>query len=271
MKVAMNAFKQAIAENRPQIGLWQALGSSYTAEICAGAGFDWLIVDAEHAPNDLRSVLSQLQVIAAYPQTEAVVRLPQGETSLVKQYLDIGARSLLIPMIDTADQARTMVAATRYPPRGVRGVGSAIARSSRWNRSPNYLARAHEEICLLLQLESRRAVENCRAIAEIDGVDGLFFGPSDLAADLGHLGDPAHPEVQDMIETAIASVLGCGKPVGMLIADDALARRYLELGASFVAVGTDVTLLARGAEAVAGRFRSHPAEVSPARSGPSVY
>ncbi|MFM2411251.1 MAG: 4-hydroxy-2-oxovalerate aldolase [Pseudomonadota bacterium] len=252
----MNVFKAEIAHHKPQIGLWQALASPYTAEICAGAGFDWLLIDAEHGPNDIPLVLSQLQAVAA-ASTEPVVRLPVGDTVLIKQYLDIGARSLLIPMIETAEQAMDVLRATRYPPLGVRGVGSAIGRASRWNRTPDYLAKAHEEICLLLQVESRAALENISAIAAIEGVDGVFIGPSDLSADMGHLGNPLHPEVQSAIEAGIAAVRAVGKPVGMLIADENAARRYIELGASFVAVGTDVTILARGTEALAQKFKDN--------------
>ena len=249
----MNAFKQAIADGIARIGLWQALASPYTCEICAGAGFDWLLIDAEHAPNTIPLVLAQLQAAAAYP-VEPVVRLPIGDAVLVKQYLDIGARSLLIPMVDSAEAAAHMVAATRYPPHGFRGVGSAIGRASRWNRVDGYLERAADEICLLVQVETRAALAAIAEIAAVPGVDGVFIGPSDLAADLGHLGNPGHPDVQAAIESGIASVRAAGKPVGMLIADEALARRYLELGATFVAVGTDVTILARGAEALARRF-----------------
>lgn len=262
-----NPFKQAIGEGRAQIGLWQALASPYCCEICAGAGFDWLLIDGEHAPNDLRSVLAQLQAAAAY-SVEPIVRLPVGDPVLVKQYLDLGARTLLVPMIENAEAAATMVRATRYPPDGVRGVGSAIGRASRWNRTSGYLQRAADEICLLVQVESRAALTAIDAIARVDGVDGVFIGPSDLAADLGHLGDPMHPEVQAMIENGIAVVRGAGKPVGMLIAHQQAARRYLALGASFVAVGTDVTLLARGAEALAASFRDAPASTAAA---PSVY
>ncbi|EZP67604.1 MULTISPECIES: 4-hydroxy-2-oxoheptanedioate aldolase [Sphingomonadaceae] len=260
----MNAFKQAIGEHRPQIGFWQALASSYTCEISAGAGFDWLLIDAEHAPNDVPLVLAQLQAASAYP-VEPVVRLPVGDPVLIKQYLDIGARSLLIPMIEDAAMATAMVSATRYPPHGIRGVGTAIGRGSRWNRTPGYIRNAAEDICLLLQVESRAAIANVGAIARTEGVDGVFIGPSDLAADLGHLGDAAHPEVQEAIEGAIVAIRAAGKPVGMLMADEALARRYLEIGASFVAVGTDVTILARGAEALAARFAG--GDPRPANSG----
>jgi 4-hydroxy-2-oxoheptanedioate aldolase len=261
----MNTFKTAISEGRRQIGLWQALASPYTAEICAGAGFDWLLIDGEHAPNDLPLILAQLQAIAAY-NVEPVVRLPIGDAVLVKQFLDIGARSLLIPMVESGAQAALMVAATRYPPHGIRGVGSAIGRGSHWNRSPHYLRDAEHDICLLLQVESVAGLEAIDAIARTPGVDGVFIGPSDLAAALGHLGDAAHPEVQAAIEHGIATVTAAGKAAGILIADEDLARHYLELGATFVAVGTDVTLLARGAEALAQRFGSERGDTARAES-----
>lgn len=249
----VNRFKFAIHQGQAQIGLWQALANPYTAEICAGAGFDWLLLDAEHGPNDLPLILSQLQAIGLNGP-EAAVRLPLGDTVLVKQYLDIGVRTLLIPMIETAEQARAMVRATRYPPHGVRGVGSALGRASRWNRTPDYLNTAHHDLCLLLQVESRAALDNLEAIAAVEGVDGVFIGPSDLAADMGHLGNPAHPEVQAAIVDAMDRLKAMGRAYGMLIADEALARSYIAHGASFVAVGNDITILARGVEALAERF-----------------
>lgn len=264
----MNAFKAAISDGQSQIGLWQALASPYTAEICAGAGFDWLLIDGEHAPNDLPLILAQLQAIAAY-DIEPVVRPPIGDPVLIKQLLDIGARSLLVPMVESGAQAEALVKATRYPPQGIRGVGSAIGRASRWNRQPQYLKAAEREICLLLQVESVAGLEAIDDIAGIPDVDGVFIGPSDLAAALGHLGDPAHERVQSAIEHAIGRIRHAGKAAGILIADEALARRYLALGATFVAVGTDVTILARGAEALAAKFKSVP-EAAPASKTP-VY
>lgn len=263
-----NAFKAAIAAGRPQIGLWQALASPYSLEICAGAGFDWLLIDAEHAPNDIPLVLQQLQAAAPYP-VEPVVRIPSADAVLVKQYLDIGARTLLIPMIESGEQAAAMAAACRYPPRGIRGVGSAIGRASRWNRTPDYLHRAEEEICLLVQVESVAGLKACAQIAATDGVDGVFVGPSDLAAALGHLGNPGHPEVQSAISGALETILASGKAAGLLAADEGLARRSLDAGASFVAVGTDITLLARGAEALAKKFKGQADEPKPA--GMQVY
>ncbi len=249
-----NLFKQALAAGRPQIGLWLALANDYTAELAATAGFDWLLVDGEHAPNDVRSILGQLQTIAAYP-SQAVVRPAEGRTALIKQLLDIGAQSLLIPMIETAAQAAEMVAATRYPPHGVRGVGSAIARVSRWGQDTDYLAAADASICLLLQVESQRGLDELDAIAATDGVDGVFFGPADLSASMGFRGNPGAPEVRKAIDDGIARVRAAGKAPGILATDATLARHYLDLGATFVAVGVDASLLARATRALAASFR----------------
>lgn len=266
----MNSFKQAIAAEQRQIGLWQALASPYTAEICAGAGFDWLLIDAEHAPNDLPLVLQQLQAVSGSP-TELVVRLPWGDPVLIKQYLDIGARTLLIPMIESGAKAAEMVAACRYPPRGIRGIGSAIGRASRWNRTPDYLQKAEEEICLLLQIESVEGLKACDEIARTDGVHGVFVGPSDLAAALGHLGNPVHPDVQLAIFRAIDIIRAAGKAAGILAADEQLARNCLQAGASFIAVGTDVTILARGAEALARKFQDEVASSTDPSSRGQIY
>lgn len=249
-----NPFKAALAARTPQIGLWLGLADAYAAELCAGAGFDWLLIDGEHAPNDVRSTLGILQALAAYP-VSPVVRPPVGETHLVKQYLDLGVQNLLIPMIDTPEQARAMVAATRYPPQGVRGVGSALARASRWNGIPDYLHRANEQICLLVQAETKLSLENLDAILAVEGVDGVFIGPADLSASLGHLGNPGHPDVVSAIEGAITKIVGAGKAAGILSADEKLSRRYLGLGATFVAVGVDTTLLARSARTLAAAFK----------------
>lgn len=249
MDMPPNQFKLALREPRARIGLWLGLANPYSTELCAGAGFDWLLIDSEHAPNDLRLVLGQLQAIAAYP-SQPVVRPVVGDVNLIKQLLDIGAQNLLIPMVETAEQARQLVRATRYPPAGIRGVGSSLARASRFNRIPGYLHEANAEVCLLLQIETLEGVRNLREIAAVEGVDGVFIGPSDLCAALGHLGNPAHPEVQAVIEEAIGVILAAGKAPGILMADQTLAHRYIELGCRFVAVGTDVTILMRGTDAL---------------------
>ncbi|MBF4652043.1 4-hydroxy-2-oxoheptanedioate aldolase [Serratia marcescens] len=249
-----NHFKRALQEKRPQIGLWLGLCSSYSAELLAGAGFDWLLIDGEHAPNNVQTVLGQLQAVAPYP-SQPVVRPPWNDAVIIKQLLDVGAQTLLIPMIQNAEQARDAVRATRYPPHGVRGVGSALARASRWNRVPGYLQQADEQMCVLVQIETREAVKNLDAILQVDGVDGVFIGPADLSADMGFAGNPQHPEVQRTIDDAIARIRAAGKAPGILMANKALAQRYLEAGALFVAVGVDTTLLARVAEALADEFK----------------
>ncbi len=249
-----NHFKRALQEKRPQIGLWLGLCSSYSAELLAGAGFDWLLIDGEHAPNNVQTVLGQLQAVAPYP-SQPVVRPPWNDAVIIKQLLDVGAQTLLIPMIQNAEQARDAVRATRYPPHGVRGVGSALARASRWNRVPDYLQQADEQMCVLVQIETREAVKNLDAILQVEGVDGVFIGPADLSADMGFAGNPQHPEVQRTIDDAIARIRAAGKAPGILMANKALAQRYLEAGALFVAVGVDTTLLARAAEALADEFK----------------
>ena len=211
MDVLTNRFKAALRAGQPQIGLWLGLADPYSAEICAGAGFDWLLIDGEHAPNDVRSILAQLQTLAPYP-VSPIVRPPIGETYLIKQLLDIGAQTLLIPMVETAAQAAALVAAVRYPPAGVRGVGSALARASRWQRVPGYLERADAEICLLVQVETRTGLDNLDAIATVEGVDGVFIGPADLSAALGHRGNPGHPDVQEAIQGGIAASVRPARP-----------------------------------------------------------
>jgi len=249
-----NAFKLAMQQKRPQIGLWLGLCSSYSAELLAGAGFDWLLIDGEHAPNNVQTVLGQLQAVAPYP-VQPVVRPPWNDPVVIKQLLDIGAQTLLIPMIQNAKQARDAVRATRYPPQGIRGVGSALARASRWNRVENYLQAADAQMCVLVQIETREAVNNLDGILQVDGVDGVFIGPADLSADMGFAGNPQHPQVQRTIDDAIARICAAGKAPGILMAQPDLAQHYLESGALFVAVGVDTTLLARAAEALAERFK----------------
>lgn len=259
MKLPVNAFKAALARGDAQIGLWVGLADAYVAELLATAGFDWLLIDGEHAPNDVRSMLAQLQAIAPYP-VSGVVRPVQGDTALIKQCLDIGALTLLVPMVETAAQAAQIVAATRYAPRGVRGLGSALARASRWSGVDDYVHRADEEICVLVQVESAAGMANVAAIAAVDGVDGVFFGPADLSASMGHLGRPEHPDVRKTIDDGIAAVIAAKKAPGILATDPVLARAYLDAGALFVAVGLDTGILGRGARALAAQFgRGGPA------------
>ena len=257
MDMPINTFKQRLRSGEAQIGLWLGLADAYCAELAANAGFDWLLIDGEHAPNDLRTLLGQLQAVAPYP-SQPVIRPVIGDTALIKQVLDIGVQTLLVPMVESADQARELVRAIHYPPHGVRGVGSALARASRWNSIPGYLDKADEQMCLLVQIESREGLANLDAIAAVDGVDGVFIGPADLSASMGFRGNPGHPDVQAAIEDAIARIRQAGKAAGILSADEKLARRYLELGAAFVAVGVDTTVLMRGLQTLAATFKDTP-------------
>jgi 4-hydroxy-2-oxoheptanedioate aldolase len=261
MDMPINRFKQRLQSGEAQIGLWLGLADPYCAELAANAGFDWLLIDGEHAPNDLRGLLGQLQAVAPYA-SQPVIRPVIGDTALIKQLLDIGAQTLLVPMVESAEQARELVRAMHYPPSGVRGVGSALARASRWNSIPDYLNLADAQMCLLVQIENLDGLAKLDEIVAVDGVDGVFIGPADLSAAMGHRGNPGHPEVQAAIEDAILRIGQAGKAAGILSADQTLARRYLELGAKFVAVGVDTTVLMRGLQTLAAAFKDAPAPTS---------
>jgi len=253
MKTPNNTFKAALARGESQIGLWLGLANGYAAEVVAGAGFDWLLIDGEHAPNTLDSILTQLQTLAAYP-LEPVVRPAWNDPVEIKRLLDLGARTLLVPMIQSADEAAAAVAAMRYPPSGIRGVGSALARASRWQRLPAYLDEANGAMCTLVQVETRRGIEALDEICAVDGVDGVFIGPADLAADYGYLGRPGDPAMQEVIEAALKRIRLHGKAAGILISDQKLAARYIACGSLFTAVGVDATLLARAATDLAAGY-----------------
>ena len=248
-----NAFKQALAAGKLQIGLWSSLCSNIAAEIISDSGFDWILLDTEHSPNEIPDLVSQLQAIQAGTATP-IIRPAWNDAVLVKRCLDIGTQSLLFPYVQNAEEAKRAVAATRYPPHGVRGV-SVSARASRYGRTPGYLGKANDEICVLVQVETREAMNELEAIAKVDGVDGVFIGPSDLAASLGHLGNPAHADVQAAIKDAVTRLKKVGKPAGILTSNEDEARRYIEWGYLFVAVGADVGLLARNADALAKKFK----------------
>nr|WP_047165802.1 aldolase/citrate lyase family protein [Sphingomonas sp. Y57] len=255
-----NKFKQALHAGMRQIGLWQSLASPYTTEICAGAGYDWLLIDGEHGPNDLRSILAQLQILRP-GGPEPVVRPASDDPAGIKQLLDIGARNLLVPMVHSADQARALVAATRYPPAGIRGVAASVTRASRWNRHQSYFQAADDMICLLAQVESRAGLAALRGICAVDGVDGVFIGPADLAADLGYSGNPSHPKMAAIIEQAIRDIRDSGKAAGIIVTDAELGHHYLDIGVTFLAVGVDVLLLARASEDLAAQYgRTRPEE-----------
>jgi 4-hydroxy-2-oxoheptanedioate aldolase len=253
MDLPVNSFKKAIAAGRQQIGLWVSLASPYSAEIVAGAGFDWLLFDGEHSPNDPTTMLPQLQAAAPYP-VSSIVRPAWNDKVLIKRYLDVGVQSLLVPYVQTEQEAAAAVQAIRYPPHGLRGV-AGVTRASRFGRVAEYAKRAEEELCLLVQIETRQGLDNLEAIARMDGIDGVFIGPADLAAGLGHLGEQGHPDVQAAIQDAIKRIKACGKPAGILTPDEATARRYIEWGTTFTAVGLDAAILARECEKLASKFR----------------
>lgn len=256
MDMPQNHFKHRLAEGQWQVGLFVGIGSACSTEILAGAGFDWLVIDAEHSPNNPLTVLAQLQAAAAYP-VQVLVRPPSHDPALIKQYLDAGAQTLLLPLVDDAAQAAALVRAMRYPPRGIRGVAASLARAARWNSIPDYVRQADAEVCLVVQVETRLGLENLDAILAVDGVDAVFIGPADLAASLGHLGEAGHPEVRAAIEDALRRIAAAGKAAGVFVTDAALAARYRALGASFVAVGGDTTLLRGAAVKLADAFRDN--------------
>lgn len=255
MPAPHNPFKAAIAEGKLQLGCWLGLADPYAAEISAGAGFDWVVVDGEHAPNDLRSIMAQLQVIAAR-DTHAVVRPPVGEAWIIKQLLDAGAQSLLIPMVESADQARALVDAVTYPPHGIRGVGSALARASDFSAIGDYLTTARDQICLLVQVENTAGMAALDDILAVEGIDGVFIGPADLAADMGFLGQTGAAEVNQAVLGAIEKIVASGKAAGILTLDQDLQRQCRDLGATFVATEIDVTLFARNMRAAATRAKA---------------
>jgi 4-hydroxy-2-oxoheptanedioate aldolase len=254
MPAPINTFKQRLNAGDTLIGCWLALGDSYAAEIVGTAGFDWLVVDGEHAPNDIRSIREQLTALAASP-SHPVVRVPIGETWMIKQVLDAGAQTVLVPMVDNADQARDLVRACSYPPHGTRGVGAALARASRFAEITDYVPTADAQICLLVQVESVAGLNALDDILKVDGIDGVFIGPADLSTDMGFGGNSEAPEVKEAINAALARIAAAGKAPGILATTDGPTRRYLDAGARFVAAGADVLMLAQTARALAGKWR----------------
>lgn len=255
---------------RPAVGMWVCSGSPVAAEICAGSGMDWLLVDAEHGVVSLETVQQLLQVAAAYP-VQSVVRLPSLDVVAIKQFLDAGAQNLLIPMVDDARAAELAVAATRYPPAGVRGVGSALSRSARWGGVAGYLTEAEKYISLFVQIESATAVENAAEICAVEGLAGVFVGPSDLAASMGLLGQQNHPDVVAAVKRVIGVAHAAGLPVGVNAFDPAQAEDYLAAGADFILVAADVQLLALESKRLAARFiGGHSAGSQPAGGSTDV-
>ncbi len=249
-----NRFKAALARGELQIGLWSSLCSNIVAEIIGDSGFDWILLDTEHSPNELPSLLVQMQAMSGGTATP-IVRPAWNDPVLIKRILDAGAQALLLPFVQNAEEAANAVAATRYPPDGIRGITSS-GRAARFGRVPNYLKTASEEICVLVQVETGEALAGIEAIASVDGIDGVFIGPADLSASLGHIGNPGHPEVQDAIKSAVDRLTSVGKPAGILTPNETEARRYIEWGYKFVAVGSDLGIMAKGADALARTFKS---------------
>ncbi len=242
MQLPLNGFKAALCENQVRYGIWAGFAGAYGSEIVASLGYDWMLIDGEHAPNDVTSVLAQLQSVAPYG-TLPIVRSVNGDTALIKQLLDIGVQSLMVPMVESAQQARDLVRAMRYPPHGIRGIGGGLTRATRWGAVDDYLQISHQELCLIVQVESAEGVKNAAEIASVDGVDAVFVGPADLSISLGHPGNAAHPEVQATIRQVLEACLSEGKACGILAPREEDARRYAQWGFSFIAVGIDISLL----------------------------
>lgn len=238
-----NQLKQKINSEDISYGLWNAIPDTYVAEICASAGYDWVVIDAEHASFDERTILTQLQAMAAYPKTQVLVRPPSGDPVFLKKMLDYGVQSFVIPMIETKEQAEEMVRAVLYPPEGIRGVAPAMARASRWGAIENYAHDANDEICLILQIESRKGIENLEEISKVRGVDGLFIGPADLAASYGYIGDTDHPEIEQIIQEGLSTIRKSGKTAGILALKEEEVQSYMEQGANFIGIGVDLLML----------------------------
>ncbi|MGC4029945.1 MAG: HpcH/HpaI aldolase/citrate lyase family protein [Steroidobacteraceae bacterium] len=246
MQTPHNPFKQALKAQQAQYGFWLGMCSPIAAELCGQCGYDWLLIDGEHAPNSIDSLYSQLLAVGNTP-SHPVVRIVEGDTALIKQVLDIGAQSILVPMVESAEQARSIVTATRYPPAGVRGVGTALARAARWNGVQGYFRDVENELCVLAQVESVKGLAALDDILAVEGIDGVFIGPADLAASMGHLGNPSHPQVVTAVEDALRRIRAAGLAPGILVTSEALARRYEAAGALFVALGVDTLALAAAA------------------------
>lgn len=259
----VNPFKAGLETGRTQFGLWLGIPDPSVAEMLAAAGFDWLVVDHEHGPFELRDVMAHLQAMAPY-DVAPIVRPVAGDAALLKKLCDVGAQSFIVPMIDTAEQAREVVAAVKYPPQGRRGLGTSMARAARWNTLPGYLTKANEEMCVIVQAETVTAIENLEAIAGTEGVDGVFIGPSDLSASMGHVGDVAHPEVVHAVGEALKTIRAAGKHAGLLCLDESRLRHFIDCGANFVGVGVDTLLMGNAARRLAASCKSANGDASDA-------
>ncbi len=254
MPAPHNPFKQALTQGKRQIGCWMSFAEPITAEIMGTAGFDWLVIDGEHAPNNIRSIRDQLVALANSP-SHPVVRVPVGETWLIKMVLDAGAQTILVPIVESAEQARALVRACTYPPEGVRGVGATSARATMYGSVKDYIQTADQEICLLVQVENRAGIAALDEILQVEGIDGVFIGPADLSTDMGHQGNSAAPEVRAVIADAMKRIRAAGKAPGILGTNDEATSAYLEMDPAFLAVGIDVMLLAQSARALAAQWK----------------
>jgi 4-hydroxy-2-oxoheptanedioate aldolase len=255
----VNEFKRALLAGKPQIGIWSTLPYPLISELVGGSGYDWVLLDAEHTATDVPQMLCQLQALgAATPRagrspSAPVVRPPWNDPVLLKRYLDIGAQNFLLPFVQSAEEARTAVESLRYPPQGIRGMGGSV-RASNFGRISNYANIANEDICTLVQVETAQALDRIEDIAAIASVDGIFVGPADLSASLGHVGRPTHPEVEELVCEAIRRIRRAGKAPGIVVTEEQRARKYLEIGALFVAVGVDTVMLRDALDTTAAKF-----------------
>ena len=254
MPAPKNPFKTDLLQGNTLIGCWLSLANSYSTEAMGVAGFDWLLIDGEHAPNDIRSMREQIIALDSSP-SHAIVRLPIGETWMIKQVLDIGAQTILVPMVESADEARALVRACRYPPTGVRGVGYAVTRAGKFGEIPDYGTTADDQTCLLVQVENRKGLDALDEILTVDGVDGVFVGPADLAADMGHMGDAMHPDMQALIYETIARIAAAGKAPGILSLNDEMTQKAMDAGARFIAVGVDMLTLVHASKALVRKWK----------------
>ncbi len=253
MQIPENKFKRALQDGKQQYGIFMAIPNTTVAELCAGAGFDWVLLDGEHGTFDLQSTMTNLQVLAAYP-VSSIVRVVEGQTAVIKQVLDIGVQTILVPMIDTPEQAEQVVRACNYPTAGIRGVAAALVRASQWNRISDYLHKANDEICVIVQAETVTAIENIEAIAAVEGVDAVFIGPADLSASMGYIGQPNHPEVIEAVSNGIKRIRSTGKQAGVMAVTKDLVEKYTEAGASFVGVGVDAALISSATRNLAAEY-----------------
>lgn len=254
MELRKNKFKQMMQDRTPAVGIWNGLHHPSVAEIIAGSGFDWVCVDGEHVPYDIMSIQTSVMALQSH-QVSTIVRIPELNTASIKQLLDIGVMSILVPMIDTVEQAQLLVDSMHYPPRGIRGVGTALSRAAQWNSVDGYFETASDELCPIAQIESVTAVSALDDILNVDGLDVLFIGPADLAATMGHLGNASHKDVVDTVKACIRKINDAGKVAGFLTGSTELATEYKNEGALMIGVGIDTLLLSKAAAKLAQQFK----------------